>query len=220
MMALSNSAMTGLPDHAASAPSGRGDAPAYYDRDAEAFAARYDAVTFAAVHPLLARYLPTSGRILDIGAGSGRDARAMVARGLVVTAAEPSTRFRAIASAKSPGIRWIDDRLPALASLRADEGQFDFILCSAVLMLIAPEDLAPSFAAMAQLLATNGRLGLNLRAPAAGEPGNLFFAHPDEAVVAAARAARLVAIDRGEAGDAIGRAAYRWRSFVFAHEGE
>jgi SAM-dependent methyltransferase len=220
VMALSDQAMTELPNCTATAPPDRGDAPAYYDRDAEAFAARYDAVQFAAVHPLLARYLPESGRVLDVGAGSGRDARAMAARGLDVTAAEPSAGLRAIASAKSPGIRWIDDRLPGLANLREDEGQFDFILCSAVLMLIAPEELAPSFAAMARLLTPSGRLGLNLRVPAAGEPGNLFFAHSDEAVLAAARASGLVAIDRGVAGDAIGRVAYRWRSFVFARECE
>lgn len=219
-MALSDRAMTGLPNRAVAPPPDRGDAPAYYDRYAEAFAARYDAVPFDAVHPLLARYLPESGRVLDVGAGSGRDARAMASRGLAVTAAEPSACLRAIASARSPGIRWIDDRLPKLASLGDAAGQFDFVLCSAVLMLIAPEDLAPSLAGMARLLTPSGRLGLNLRAPAAGEPGNLFFDHTDEAVLVAARATGLIAIDRSEAGDAIGRAAYRWRSFVFAHEGK
>ena len=210
--------MSRLPNSTAAEPPYRGDAPAYYDRDADTFAARYDAVQFAAVHPLLACYLPESGRVLDVGAGSGRDARALAARGFLVTAVEPCAGLRAIASAKSPDIRWIDDRLPRLESLRADQGQFDFILCSAVLMLIAPEALVPSFAAMARLLTPSGRLGFNLRAPAAGEPGNLFFTHPDEAVLAAARAAGLVALDRGDASDAIGRAAYRWRSFVFACE--
>lgn len=219
-MALSDRAIAGLPSRTATEAPDRGDAPAYYDRDAAAFAARYDAVTFGAVHPLLTRYLPESGRVLDVGAGSGRDARAMASRGLAVTAVEPSAGLRAIASAKSPGICWIDDRLPGLASLRADQGQFDFILCSAVLMLISPEELVPSFASMARLLTPAGRLGLNLRAPVAGEPDNLFFAHPDEAVLAAARATGLVAIDRGDASDAIGRRPYRWRSFVFARECE
>lgn len=212
--------MADLPNRTPSPPPDRGDAPAYYDRDAEAFAARYDAVTFGAVHPLLTRYLPESGRVLDVGAGSGRDARAMASRGLAVTAVEPSAGLREIASARSPDICWIDDRLPKLASLRDTAGKFDFVLCSAVLMLIAPKDLACSFAAMARLLTGSGRLGLNLRARAPGEPGNLFFDHTDEAVLAAACATGLIAIDRGEAGDAIGRPAYRWRSFVFAYEGK
>lgn len=219
-MTLSDQSMTGLPNCTVIAPPDHGDAPAYYDRDAAAFAARYDAVSFAAVHPLLSRYLPENGHVLDVGAGSGRDACAMAARGLAVTAVEPSAGMRAIASAKSSGIHWIDDRLPKLASLREAAGQFDFVLCSAVLMLVAPEDLAPSLAAMARLLIRNGRLGLNLRAPAAGEPSNLFFDHTDEAVLDAARVTGLVTIGRSEVGDALGREAYRWRSFVFTYKGE
>lgn len=193
------------------------DAPDYYDRDAEVFAERYDSVSFEAVHPLLARYLPERGHVLDVGAGSGRDARAMAARGLKVLAAEPSAGLRAIASARSPGVTWVDDRLPRLP-LVASTGQcYDFILCSAVLMVIAPSALPPSFASLSALLAADGRLALNLRAPRPDEPADLFFDHSDAAILAAARAAGLAYIDRGEANDAIGRDGYHWRSFVFEH---
>ncbi len=192
------------------------DAPDYFNRDAAVFAARYDSVSFNAVHPLLSRHLPASGQALDIGAGSGRDARAMAARGLEVTAVEPSEGLRAIGEANSHGIRWIDDRLPRLARLGGTGEQYDFILCSAVIMLLAPADLYPAFISMAELLGEGGKLGLNLREPGASEPAELFFAHTDADVLAATRSAGLVCIDRGEAGDAIGRSAYRWRSFVFA----
>lgn len=188
----------------------------YYERDAEQFAARYDAVSFDAVHPLLSRYLPAHGRGLDIGAGSGRDARAMAARGLSVTAVEPSDGLREIGATNSPDIRWIEDSLPRLAGLEGETGAFDFILCSAVLMLVAPTDLGASFGVMAALLNQGGRLGLNLRAPRPGEPGDLFFDHDDATVLTAAEAAGLGCIDRGDADDAIGRRGYRWRSFVFA----
>lgn len=191
------------------------DAPDYYDRDAAGFAARYDSVSFEDVHPLLSRYLPASGRVLDVGAGSGRDARAMAARGLEVTAVEPSAGLRAIGAANSSGIRWIDDRLPHLSRLAGKAGQYDFILCSAVLMLVPPGDLAPSLATMGAMLGEGGRLGLNLRAPRPGEPADLFFDHRDASVLAAAGAAGLECLDLGEADDAIGRGGYRWRSFVF-----
>lgn len=192
-------------------------APEYYDRDAKEFAARYDAVSFDAVHPLLSCYLPSHGRALDIGAGSGRDARAMVARGLSVTAVEPSHGLRAIGAANNADIRWIEDHLPGLAGLSGEAGTFDFILCSAVLMLVAPTDLDASFVTMAALLSRAGYLGLNLRAPQPGEPEDLFFDHDNAAVLAAAKAAGLHCIDRGDADDAIGRHGYRWRSFVFAY---
>lgn len=194
------------------------DAPSYYDRDAERFAARYDSVSFAAVHPMLARYLPTAGRVLDVGAGSGRDVQAMAARGLEVTAIEPSAGLRAIGEAKASGVRWIDDRLPDLRTVRQGDERYDFILCSAVLMLIAPAELRASFVTMADLLAEDGQLGINLRTPRPDEPAGLFFDHDDAAVLAAAEAAGLVCIDRGEAKDAIGRGGYLWRSFMFEHD--
>lgn len=192
-------------------------APDYYDCDAAEFAARYDSVSFEAVHPLLARYLPAVGKALDIGAGSGRDARAMAARGLTVTAVEPAHGLRAIGASNSDGVRWIDDRLPRLLQLSEEASRYDFILCSAVLMLVAPADLTQSFATMAELLAPEGQLALNLRAARDDEPDDLFFSHEDAAVLAAADAAGLVCSDRGEAEDAIGRGGYLWRSFVFEH---
>jgi SAM-dependent methyltransferase len=190
-------------------------APKYYDLDAAGYAARYDSVSFESVHPLLSRYLPSTGLALDIGAGSGRDARAMSVYGLEVIAVEPSEGLRAIGQANSSGVHWIDDHLPRLGSLIRTAERFDYILCSAVLMLIAPSDLTGSFITMAKLLGDGGRLGVNLRAPLSCEPAELFFDHSDAGVLQAAEAAGLVCVDRGEADDAIGRGGYRWRSFVF-----
>ena len=191
--------------------SNRLSAPEYYDIDAKGFAARYDAVSFEAVHTLLTRYLPSGGRALDIGAGSGRDARAMAARGLSVMAVEPSGALRAIGAANSTDIRWINDRLPWLAKLSKEAGAFDFILCSAVLMLVVPSELDQSFITMARLLAERGRLGLNLRAPRPDEPGELFHDHDDAIVLAAAEAAGLRCINRGVSDDARGLSMAKFR---------
>lgn len=196
------------------------DATDYYDRDAERFAARYDSVTFEAVHPFLRRYLPASGNALDIGAGSGRDARALVGYGLDVTAVEPSVGLRRIGEASDDRIRWVDDRLPELSSFTDEFGIYDLILCSAVLMLIAPAELAESFATMARLLKSTGRIAINIRQPVQDEPRDLFFAHSDTEVLAAASAAFLSCLDRTEADDALGRTPYRWSSFVFKHSAD
>ena len=195
--------------------SNRSEAVEYYDRDAAGFAARYNSVSFAAVHPLLGRYLPARGAALDIGAGSGRDARALATHGLDVTAVEPSAGLRLIGSASASGICWVDDRLPELARI-VGFGRFDLILCSAVLMLVPPTDLTKSFVTMAELLAPGGRIGINVRQPMSGEPVDIFFAHSDNEILAAVAAAGLVCLDRAEARDALGREPYRWRSFIFA----
>lgn len=194
------------------------DAIEYYDQDAPAFAQRYDGVTFESVHADVASWLPAVGAaVLDVGAGSGRDARALAMRGLRVVAVEPSAAFRQLAQGpKDHGIEWIDDRLPDLSSLRAEDRRFAFILCSAVLMLLPQHLLSPSFGAMAQLLETGGILAINLRNPVSGEPAELVYAHSDEQILAAAREAGLGLIRQNVASDALGRESHRWRAFIFS----
>ncbi|MGQ3357308.1 MAG: class I SAM-dependent methyltransferase, partial [Phreatobacter sp.] len=66
-----------------------------YAEEAENLARQYESVTFEEVHAPLLHLLPLSGRALDIGAGSGRDAAALAARGFAVTAVEPTAELRA-----------------------------------------------------------------------------------------------------------------------------
>jgi SAM-dependent methyltransferase len=58
--------------------------------------------------------------VIDIGAGTGRDAAWLAERGYRVVAVEPTEalRSRAIALHPSPAIEWIDDSLPALRARR------------------------------------------------------------------------------------------------------
>ncbi|TMV04502.1 class I SAM-dependent methyltransferase [Brucella haematophila] len=193
------------------------DSVAYYDRLAADFGPQYDAVSFDLVHPNLALHLPVEGRVLDIGAGSGRDARALAARGLEVIAVEPSMAFRRVAVANGvKGVTWVDDRLPKLALLDKIP-PFDFILCSAVLMLLDDSDFWNSFQRMAHLLADTGLLAVDVRNPMPNEPVDIFYAHPDAQVLEAAARAGLDCIDYSERNDALGRSEYRWRSYIFAH---
>lgn len=192
------------------------DSVTYYDRMADDLAPRYDKVSFDVVHRNLSKHLPNEGQVLDIGAGSGRDARALASRGLKVTAVEPSVAFRHLGEANSlRGITWIDDRLPKLVRL-GKVPPFDFILCSAVLMLLAPGDLREGFRTMARLLAEHGRLAVDIRDPMPGEPIDVFYMHSDEKILEAAAAVGLACIDYAERKDALGRPEYLWRSYVFS----
>lgn len=192
------------------------DAVGFYDRDVEEFAQRYDAVAFEAVHAGLIDLLPPRGAaVLDVGAGSGRDARALAARGFKVTAVEPSGAFRE-RSSQDRSIVWIDDRLPKLACLRAEERRFAFILCSAVLMLLPDDQLPASLASMALVLEQDGVLAINLRGPVPDEPVGLVHCHSDQAIVAAAEDAGLRLVRQAEAADALGRVGHCWRTLIFS----
>ena len=87
-------------------------------------------------------------RILDVGAGTGRDAAWLAGMGHRVTAVEPTEamRLRAIKLHPSPLIEWLDDSLPELARVRSGGELFDLILLSAVWMHF---DLAQRREAMA-----------------------------------------------------------------------
>ena len=194
------------------------DAPTYYDHHAATLAERYVSVTFEEVHPVLLRHLPSAGRVLDIGAGIGRDAVALSARGLTVTAVEPSEALRQIGESAGDGVRWVDDRLPDLQRLGNEEA-YDLILCSAVIMLVKPADLKSSFKRMAQLLLPNGLLVFSVRAPMRSEPSELFFDHGDDALLAAASSAGLVCIEQVALEDALNRTSIQWRNFVLRKKG-
>ncbi|MFZ4132946.1 class I SAM-dependent methyltransferase [Streptomyces koyangensis] len=88
-----------------------------YGKDAEALAQQYEEVPFERVHGHLLRWLPSAaGRAVDIGAGSGRDAAALAARGHEVVAVEPTPELRQVGRrlhGDAP-IDWVDDALPAL----------------------------------------------------------------------------------------------------------
>jgi SAM-dependent methyltransferase len=78
----------------------------WYEANSETVAARYEKVRTDAVHGWLLDLLPkTQATILDVGAGSGRDAAWLAEKGHEVVAAEPSPSMRAVANGLHPGDR-------------------------------------------------------------------------------------------------------------------
>jgi 2-polyprenyl-3-methyl-5-hydroxy-6-metoxy-1,4-benzoquinol methylase len=191
-------------------------AVSFYNRRAAALIPAYGSVAFEQVHNLVLPYLPAlPARVLDVGAGAGRDAAALAALGFDVTAAEPARELRKAGKIYAPTARWLSDKLPKLALLTERNERFAFILCSAVLMSLKPRELAPSIAAMTRLLLPHGTLALSLREPTAGEVSAGLSFHDDERVRAAATNADLSLLAFAEVPDSLGRQ-HRWRSYVFA----
>src|SRR5207249_719350 len=116
-----------------------------YAAHAEQFFARVDSVEFADVHRPVLHLLPAEPcHILDIGAGSGRDAAAFAAAGHQVVAVEPTAelRERARATHASPRIAWLDDSLPLLSRLQPHGAAFDLIMLTAVWMHLDAKERA------------------------------------------------------------------------------
>ena len=125
---------------------------------------RFQDITSETVLRSIAAFLPQNPtRILDVGAGSGRDACWFATHGHDVTAVEPVQEMSRQA-AKLPGaerVEWIDDHLPDLAKLQRET--FDFCLLSGVWHHLTDADRPKAFTRLADLVAPGGRLAISLR---------------------------------------------------------
>jgi SAM-dependent methyltransferase len=122
--------------------------PGVYDLKAESLANQYESRTFEEIHGEIIDLLPeNAGLVLDVGAGSGRDAAWFAAQGHEVVAIEPAPRMRQLAGSLHPNsrIRWLDDQLPALESVLRTGLTFDLIWLSAVWMHVPPTSRQRAF---------------------------------------------------------------------------
>jgi protein-L-isoaspartate O-methyltransferase len=187
-----------------------------YDKDAEKFLSQYESVTFEQVHRDIVDLIPNHPiRLLDIGAGSGRDAAALAQKGFEVTAVEPSDEFRAAAQKihPDPNIKWIDDCLPNLSTIRAYDLKFGLILLSAVWMNIQPSERYTSFGAMADLLEPGGLLVVTLRQGQTDSARYIYAVSSNEIGDLAERFG-LTIIRQTTSSDVLGRSDLTWTTVV------
>ncbi len=195
------------------------ESTAGYADAAEALVEQYESVTFAEVHREMLQLFPTGpATVLDIGAGSGRDAAALAAAGHRVTAVEPTGPLRELGRARHAGqaVEWVDDSLPGLASVG---GRYDLILLTAVWMHLDAGQRAAAMATLARLLGEGGRIILSLRhgpVPA----GRRMFPVGAEETVALARSHGLVPLHLARREDPHARAGVSWTYLALRAEGE
>lgn len=191
---------------------------AWYDAHASELADGYEGLDAATTHPKLFAMLRKAkgATILDVGAGTGRDAAALAGLGHHVTAVEPSSKMLRLAKALHPGndVLWVSDAMPALGKV---EGTFDVVLLSAVWMHVPPADRAAAFSRIVDLTAPGGRIYMTLRLG----PGDV-----DRAMwtVSAAEIERLATMrgvrvqDLGKQPDLLGRNDVTWQTLLLARD--
>ncbi len=137
----------------------------FYEKNADELAEQYNALDFESVHRGWQAYWPSKGAsVLDVGAGSGRDAKWMSVNGCKVVAVEPSQSLRELGMRDTgASVIWLDDSLPDLLKTQAMSCQYHLILISAVWMHIPVKLRAHSFTTLVGLLADGGRLVVTLR---------------------------------------------------------
>jgi SAM-dependent methyltransferase len=184
-----------------------------YAEAASALASQYESVSSGEALGDLLPYLAVPPcRVADIGAGTGRDAVALAARGHEVTAVEPVREMRAVGErlhADAP-IRWVDDALPDLERM---SGEFGLVLIIAVWMHLDQRERARALRRVVSLLAAGGRLVLTLRHGPVPAGRRMFEVAPEEVIDAGARLG-LDLVHRSRCGDLLGRDDVTWTNLV------
>ena len=192
----------------------------YYRKHAAVLSERYEAVDSP-----VARYFPLAfaggSRVLDVGAGSGRDLAALLAAGFDGYGVEPTDEFRAAAIRHHPALtgRLMAGALPHLGEPFG--GRFDGVLCSAVLMHLAEADLFDAALALRHVLKPHGRLLLSLSsarddvgAEERDTHGRLFKGYAADELQLLFERLGFQAIGRWDNEDAQQRAGIRWTTLL------
>lgn len=189
----------------------------YYSKNVDKFINQYESVSAEKIHKDWSHLIPaTKSLVLDVGAGSGRDAAWLTDQGHEVIAIEPSNilRKRAHALHPSPSIQWINDTLPALKETYKLGLNFDIILLSAVWIHIPPSDRERAFSKLANLLKPGGRLIISLRHGKSPDDRVMHTCSTSELKSLARRHLLEVLIDR-ESTDNLDRSNVSWSTVVF-----
>ena len=147
-------------------PGGRPSGTEGYSDEAEALVQQYESISFGDVHKQILHLIPKPpARILDIGAGTGRDAAGFAAMGHIVTAVEPTAelRIRAMKLHVSPRIEWLDDSLPNLPVVSGRGETFDVVMLTAVWMHLDEQQRRRAMVCAASLVRPGGLVALSLR---------------------------------------------------------
>ena len=186
-----------------------------YGTRAADLAAQYESITFEDVHRDVLHLFPAEpSHVLDIGAGSGRDAAALALRGHRVVAVEPTQELRAEGQRLHPlpTLQWLDDQLPELLVVRNLKQRFDVILLTAVWMHLDAAERKTAMCGIASLLRVGCIVVMSLRHGPIPDGRRMFDVSADE-TVALGEQAGLGIHHCSEREDMLGRADVSW-SFV------
>src|SRR5262249_44537399 len=164
-----------------------------YANEAPELFRHYESISAAELHDSVRHLVPRQpGKIVDIGAGTGRDAAWFAEMGHQVVAVEPldAMRIPAMALHPSPRIEWLDDSLADLAILLERGERFDLVMLTAVWMHLDEAQRARAMPNLAALAKPGSAVVLTIRHGRV-PPGRRVFEISAEETIALAATAGL-----------------------------
>lgn len=188
-----------------------------YAEEADKLAETYESLTFERAHRRWLDLMPqVPSFVLDIGAGTGRDAAGLAKLGHRVTAVEPVAEMRAhgLRLHGDAAIEWIDDILPDLHRVFVLGRRFDLVMMTAVWMHLDAHERRIALANIADLVAPGGTLLMSLRHGPLPEGRRMFDVSAAETRDLAWRHS-LACIHEGTADDMLRRGGVHWTYLAF-----
>jgi SAM-dependent methyltransferase len=192
----------------------------YYSKNAEAIAARYESVASSLTKTFEVAFLPRS-KLLDLGCGSGRDLAHLQSQGHDCFGIDATPEFVALSQSLHKELQGkvLHAALPSFEPPFG--GQFDGILCSAVLMHLPESQLLPTAITIKRCLKRHGRLlysvpskRLDLVTENRDENGRLFIPNQSERIQAILEQLGFSLISKWANADSLGRDSVEWISVL------
>ncbi len=193
----------------------------YYATYSDEIVQRYDAIQ-APLKRIMERSFDSGMRVLDVGAGSGRDLSVLLQMGCDAYGVEPCAALRSAAIRRHPELlaRIGSAALPNLG--QPFGGNFDAVVCSAVLMHLTRAEMLDAAIALRSVLKDGGRLLLSVPGERPGlddnhrdGQGRLFTPIDPDYLQLLYERIGFFLLQRWESDDALERAGHSWRTFLF-----
>jgi SAM-dependent methyltransferase len=158
--------------------------PGYIKASAELIP-RFEAISSEELYAHVNHLLPQGNKsILDIGAGTGRDAAWFAEHGQNVVAVEPVKELRetGITLHQTSRIQWLDDALPYLSRTMKRGEKFDFVMLSGVWQHLDADERQEAMPNLRNLTRLNGLLIMSLRHGPGAPSRPCFEANPEQVI--------------------------------------
>jgi SAM-dependent methyltransferase len=189
-----------------------------YAEEAEALTVQYESITFAQAQSSILHLIPRHPcRVIDIGAGTGRDAAGFAALGHRVLAVEPTGELRSRAQVlhPHPDIEWLNDSLPHLARVTARGEMFDIVMLTAVWMHLDETQRRRAMPNVASLVSPGGVMSLSLRYGPVPPGRRMLAVSADETISLARKEGLELVFSRSHLDSALKRPGVSWTRLAF-----
>ena len=137
-----------------------------YAEDASYLIRAFEAISSPELLSPVSDFIPNSKcRVIEVGAGTGRDAAWLASKGHDVLAVEPVVELREAGKSlhPSPKVKWLDDSLPLLECVLKRKDIFDLALLISVWQHVRKEDKLAALKSLRSVLNNGANLIISVR---------------------------------------------------------